>query len=294
MGPPAVRVARRGGGRPHGPRAAGPSPQRVGRPLRRRGHRPGLDAHAPGRQRRSEIPIVAGRRGRGARRPVCGAHHTTLRAGGGRVPRRVERVNDRRRDRLAGGAPDAGGPSRAVAADADSRLDRRRLHAQPAPAHWMDLGAAPAHPRQRARRGGMAADGDPALAPSAHPPRDHAARVVARRRADGDRMAEAGRSAPGQRARRVVAATARSDSRARARAHPAARLPGQPAADAGRNAPLLSPRGLVALATHPHRARELLRRSRRQPVRRSGGLRQCAGRPRVAALRGFRLQADAP
>ena len=79
------------------------------------------------------------------------------------------------------------------------------------------------------------------------------------------------------------------DPRARARAHPPARLPGQPAADARRDAPLLSPGGLVAFAAHPHRARELLRRSRRQPLRRSRGLRERAGRSRIAASCVFRL-----
>ena len=80
------------------------------------------------------------------------------------------------------------------------------------------------------------------------------------------------------------AAADRSDPRARARAHPPARLPGEPAADARRDGALLSPGGLVALAPHPHRARELLRRSRRQPLRRSGRLRERAGRSRSAAL----------
>ena len=64
-------------------------------------------------------------------------------------------------------------------------------------------------------------------------------------------------------------AAARGDPRARARAHPPARLPGEPAADAGRDAAVLSSGRLVALAADPHRARELLRRSRRQPLRRS-------------------------
>ncbi len=64
-------------------------------------------------------------------------------------------------------------------------------------------------------------------------------------------------------------AAARGDPRARARAHPPSRLSGEPAADARRDAALLSPGGLVAVAPDPHRARELLRRSRRQPVRRS-------------------------
>ena len=98
-----------------------------------------------------------------------------------------------------------------------------------------------------------------------------------------DRLAQAGRAAAGERAGRPVAAAARGDPRARARAHPPPRLPGQPAADARRDAALLSPGGLVAVGTHPRRARELLRRSRRQPVRRSGRLRQRARRSRGAA-----------
>ena len=65
------------------------------------------------------------------------------------------------------------------------------------------------------------------------------------------------------------AAAARGDPRARARAHPPSRLPRQPAADARRDAALLSPGRLVAVAPDSRRARELLRRSGRQPVRRS-------------------------
>ena len=87
--------------------------------------------------------------------------------------------------------------------------------------------------------------------------------------ADGDRLAAAGGAAAGERAGRAVAGAGRGDSRARARAHPPARLPGEPAADAGGDAALLSPGRLVAVAPDPRRARELLRRSRGQPVRRS-------------------------
>ena len=130
---------------------------------------------------------------------------------------------------------------------------------------------------------GVAADGRPAVEAPAHRAADPAARVRARRSADGHRLAEAGRAAAGERAGRAGAAAARSDPRARARAHPPSRLPGQPAADAGRDAALLSPGRLVAVAPHPDRARELLRRPRGQPVRRSVRLRERARRSRGAA-----------
>ena len=61
---------------------------------------------------------------------------------------------------------------------------------------------------------------------------------------------------------RSDAGAGRSDSRARARAHPPARLRGQPAADDRRNAAVLSPGGLVDVVAHPRRARTLLRRCR--------------------------------
>ena len=77
---------------------------------------------------------------------------------------------------------------------------------------------------------------------------DPAARVRAGRSAHRDRMAAAGGPHAGERAGRDGAAAARSDPRARAGAHPAARLPREPPADARRNAAVLSPRGLVAVA----------------------------------------------
>ena len=124
--------------------------------------------------------------------------------------------------------------------------------------------------RRLARRLHICADGD-------------AAAVARGRRADGDRLAEARRAAARERPRRPLAAAGRSDPRARARARPPSRLPREPAADAARDAALLSPGGVVALAADPHRTRELLRRPRRQPVRRSGGLRTRACRSRGAA-----------
>ena len=140
--------------------------------------------------------------------------------------------------------------------------------------------------RRHRRAETLAVDGGAAVAAAAHRAAVTPARVDARRRADGHRLAEAGRAAAGQRAGRADAAAARSDPRPRARAHPPARLPRQPAADARRDAALLSSRRVVAVAAHPHRARALLRRSRRQPLRRSGRLCRSARRPRGAARRG--------
>ena len=98
---------------------------------------------------------------------------------------------------------------------------------------------------------------------------------------------------------RLEPGAARGHPRARARAHPPARLPGQSAADAGRNAAVLSPGRVVGLAADPNRARELLRRPRGQPLRRSGHyaqalanleqLRGAAGRLAVAATGGSLL-----
>ena len=83
----------------------------------------------------------------------------------------------------------------------------------------------------------------------------------------------------------------RSDPRARARPHPPSRLPRQSAADRRRNAAVLSPGGVVGVAPDPRRARELLRRSRGEPLRRSGGLRRGAGGARGAAVDNGRSRA---
>ena len=106
---------------------------------------------------------------------------------------------------------------------------------------------------------GVAADGRQAFEAPPHCAADSAARVFDGRRADRDRVAPAGGADAGERAGRDGAAAARSDPRARARAHQPPRLPRQPAADARRDAALLSSRGLVAVAPDPGRARELLR-----------------------------------
>src|SRR6185436_18828405 len=72
---------------------------------------------------------------------------------------------------------------------------------------------------------------------------------------------------------------------ARAGAHPPSRLPRQPAADARRDAVVLSPRGVVAVAADSSGAGELLRRSGGEPLRRSVHVREGAGRSRGAARR---------
>ena len=85
---------------------------------------------------------------------------------------------------------------------------------------------------------------------------------------DRDRVAEAGAAASGCGDDRAVAAAGRSRPGARARAHPAARLPRQPRAVGGRDDAVLSPGRVVGVAHDPRRARALLRRSRRRRVRR--------------------------
>jgi hypothetical protein len=97
-----------------------------------------------------------------------------------------------------------------------------------------------------------------ALSPTPHLAFDPAPRIGRRRSPDRHRLAEAGRAAADERARRPDAAADGGDSRARARAHPPPRLPREPPAGARRNAAVLPPGGLVALAPHQNRARELL------------------------------------
>ena len=100
----------------------------------------------------------------------------------------------------------------------------------------------------------LAAHGSKARAAAAHRSPRPAAGIGRRRRADGDWLAAAGRSPSGQRAGGAVAPAGRGDSGARARAHPPARLPRQPAADARRDAAVLSPGRLVALAANSQRS----------------------------------------
>ena len=103
-------------------------------------------------------------------------------------------------------------------------------------------------------------------------------------RADRHRLAEAGRAAAGQRHGRPRAEPDGSHPRARARPHPASRLRRQSFPDRRRNVVVLSPGGVVAVAADSRRAGELLRRSRREPVRRPGGVRSGARRARRAAF----------
>ncbi len=138
--------------------------------------------------------------------------------------------------------------------------------------------------RHRAVAGGghLAAHGSKAGAAAAHRSPRPAAGIGRRRRAHGDWLAAASRSPSGQRAGGAVAPAGRGDSGPRAGAHSPARLSRQPAADARRDAAVLSPGRLVALAANSSGARELLRRSCRQPLRRSLRVRQGAGGSRRA------------
>ena len=149
----------------------------------------------------------------------------------------------------------------------------------------MGMGATAEVARHIVRRKWLAADRRSAFQAVAHRPSDPLPRIGTGGSADGRRLVAAGRADAGERSRRYGTAADRGNPRARARAHPASRLSGQPAADARRDAPLLSPRGVVALAADSDRARELLRRSRGQLVRRSVRLCEGARRPRRIARR---------
>ena len=136
---------------------------------------------------------------------------------------------------------------------------------------WRAAGSAPTPHAAPGGRGvrSVAASAARFAQTAAHPPRHPAARIGSGCRPDGDRLAAAGRAGSGQRARRAGAGAGRGDPRPRTRAHPPARLPGEPAADAGGDAALLPSRRVVAVEAHSRRAGELLRRSGRQPLRRS-------------------------
>ena len=99
----------------------------------------------------------------------------------------------------------------------------------------LDLGAA--HEVARHARRGARAPGSrrPSFEAAAHRPVGAAARVGARRRADGDRLVEARHPPAGVSAGRSLAGAGRSDPGARARTHSQARLPGEPSAGAARN-----------------------------------------------------------
>ena len=146
----------------------------------------------------------------------------------------------------------------------------------------MALGAGDEAASGDAGGGHLAAHGSKAGAAAAHRSPRPAAGIGRRRRAYGDWLAAASRSPSGQRAGGAVAPAGRGDSGSRARAHSPARLSRQPAADARRDAAVLPPGRLVALAANSSGARELLRRSCRQPLRRSLRVRQSAGGSRRA------------
>ena len=145
--------------------------------------------------------------------------------------------------------------------------------------------SAPQVARHRHGSRDLATDDRAPFTPPSHLAPGRAAAIDAGGSADGDRLASSRRAAAGQRAERHGSRAARGDSRARARPHSPSRLPRQPVADARRNAVVLPPRRVVAVAAHPDRAGKLLRRSRRQPLRGSVRVRASARRSRNAAGR---------
>ena len=104
------------------------------------------------------------------------------------------------------------------------------------------MGAEAALARHVAGAGACGTDRGPSGASAPHLAADSPAGVGAGRSADRHRVAASGRARSRQRAGRDGAVSARSDPRARARAHPPPRLPGQPAADARRDSALLPSR----------------------------------------------------
>ena len=100
--------------------------------------------------------------------------------------------------------------------------------------------------------------------------------------AGGPRPPEARHHAAGRRSCRLEPVPARSHRRARARARPPSRLPGEPRADRDRDAVLLSSGRLVGVAAGARRARALLRRSRGDRLPQPRRLRPRAARPRGA------------
>ena len=271
-------------------------PQRRRRPLRRRRHRPVADADDAGRDGAAGVALDDRTRSTRRRSPAPARRRAPAprrcrdrsRAGSSRPAGRDRRAqpSDRgwppaRRSRRARPQVDAGCASLLLVWLSGVAILTLRLLAG-----WLWVQRLRSRGTAPARRE-LAADRRAGSRSRLHIARPiRLLRVGAGRSADGDRLAAAGRAAAGERAGGPGAAAARGDPRARARAHPAPRLPRQPAADARRDAAVLSPRGLVAVAPHPDRARELLRRSRGQPVRRSVCLRAGACRPRGAA-RGF-------
>ena len=153
-----------------------------------------------------------------------------------------------------------------------ARLDRGRRAARGARRRRLGRGRPARSSRHAARAGGLGDTGPGARAPARDPETRRASRVAAHRSALGDRDPSSGRAPAGGPRDRDDSGPARRSARSRARPRPAPRLPGQPAAGRGRDAPLLPSRGLVGLAPHPHRAGERVRRSggrghrRRAPV----------------------------
>src|SRR5215203_5804714 len=122
----------------------------------------------------------------------------------------------------------------------------------------VDMGSADEVARGAARPGPAPGGRAPADAAAAHLATGAIPRIVASVGADGDRLAEAGGPRARERAGRPHAGSDRGDPRPRTRAHQAPRLRRQPAASGGRDAVVLPPGGLVAVAAHPGGARELL------------------------------------
>ena len=300
MGASALFVAGRAR-RPRRRGGAGPAPvERGGHPVHRGIDRPRTDAHAAGGHRGAALasdPDRGSRSGsRGSRRESRASHRGSRRfrgshRGSHRSSRDHRCSRGVRGHRRSCGLVDFGVDGRTAGQrDEDRAVALRdvaggRQPSEPAAPDRLAVGPAHAVARHEARARSVAGHGAAAVAPAASASRGRTARVGGGRSANGDRVAQTRGAAARERARGSRPASDGSDSRARARAHPAARLSREPAADARRDAPLLPSGRLVDLAPDPYRARALLRRSRGEPLRRSGRLRARACRPRNAPRR---------
>ena len=286
MGAAAVRLAGRRPRHVDGAGAGLPPTERVRHSLRCQHHRSGADADDADRD---GLAVARGfeaasrRRNRGDQR-----RHRTCDAFGDLQARSGVAAGDPEGITPATGVLEGyhvsgnGRIIRAVDAAAGLHVDVRRSAAFAPARERMALGAGDEAASGFAGGGHLAAHSSKAGAAAAHRSPRPAAGIGRRRRAYGDWLAAARRSPSGQRAGGAVAPAGRGDSGSRARAHPPARLSRQPAADARRDAAVLSPGRLVALAADSSGARELLRRSCRQPLRRSLRVRQSAGGSRRA------------